>query len=70
MSAMKGFAHSIAALCITCALPAVTLAQAPVQDRFPADDTAPAAKPAAPAPAPAKPAPAAKAGASGETRRA
>jgi hypothetical protein len=64
---MKGFGHSIAALCITCALPAVTLAQAPVQDRFPADDTAPAAKPpapaakpAAPAAAPAKPAAAAK----------
>jgi hypothetical protein len=57
---MKGFALSIAAVCITCALPAATLAQAPVQDRFPADDSAPAAKPAAPAPAPAKPAPAAK----------
>jgi hypothetical protein len=59
--------RALAALCITCALPAVTLAQAPVQDRFPADDSAPAAKPAAPAAkpaapaaAPAKPAPAAK----------
>jgi hypothetical protein len=58
---MKGFALSIAAVCITYALPAITLAQAPVQDRFPADDTSPAAKPTAPAPAPAKPAPAAKA---------
>jgi len=39
----------------------VTLAQAPVQDRFPADEGTPAqAKPAAPAVAPAKPAPAAK----------
>ncbi len=53
---MKGFALSIAAVCITCALPAITLAQAPVQDRFPADEATPA-KPAAP---PAKPAPAAK----------
>jgi hypothetical protein len=60
MTTMKGFAHSIAALCITCALPAVTLAQAPVQDRFPADEGTPAVKPAAPAAAPAKPAPAAK----------
>ncbi|MBV8512287.1 MAG: hypothetical protein JO289_19190, partial [Xanthobacteraceae bacterium] len=58
---MKGIALSIAAMCITCALPATTLAQAPVQDRFPADDSAPAAKPATPGPAPAKPTPAAKA---------
>jgi hypothetical protein len=58
---MKGIALSIAAMCLTCALPATTLAQAPVQDRFPADDSAPAAKPATPGPAPAKPTPAAKA---------
>ncbi len=58
---MKGIALSITAVCITCALPAATLAQAPVQDRFPTEDSTPAAKPAAPAPAPAKPAPAAKA---------
>jgi hypothetical protein len=58
---MKGIALSITAVCITCALPAATLAQAPVQDRFPTDDSTPAAKPAAPAPAPAKPAPTAKA---------
>jgi len=58
---MKGIALSIAAICITCALPAAALAQAPVQDRFPADDSAPAAKPATPAAAPAKPAPPAKA---------
>jgi hypothetical protein len=50
---MKGFALSIVALCV---LPAVTFAQAPVQDRFPADEGTPAAKPAAPA----KPTPAAK----------
>ncbi|MBV9239110.1 MAG: hypothetical protein JOZ94_24990 [Xanthobacteraceae bacterium] len=58
---MKGIALSIAAMCLTCALPATTLAQAPVQDRFPADDSGPAAKPATPGPAPAKPTPAAKA---------
>ncbi len=59
---MKGIALSIAAVCFTCSLPGLALAQAPVQDRFPSDDTAPAAKPAAPAaPAPAKPTPAANA---------